>query len=63
MAKVLVSKLHLFHTDFILTVRLGDDCSKTPIIFQVIHFRLAELQTELELLRALTYQAADTMIR
>ena len=33
------------------------------ILFQVIHFRLAELQTELELLRALTYQAADTMMR
>jgi alkylation response protein AidB-like acyl-CoA dehydrogenase len=29
----------------------------------VIHFRLAELQTELELLRAMTYQAADTMVR
>lgn len=28
---------------------------------QYIHFRLAEFQTELELLRALTYQAADKM--
>lgn len=30
---------------------------------QYIHFRLAELQTELELLRALTYQAAGSMLR
>ena len=30
---------------------------------QYLHFRLAELQTELELLRALTYQAADAMER
>ena len=30
---------------------------------QVIHFRLAELQTELDLLRAGTYMAADTMLR
>ena len=28
---------------------------------QYIHFKLAELQTELELFRALTYQAADAM--
>jgi len=30
---------------------------------QYMHFRLAELQTELELFRALTYQAADAMER
>merc|ERR1711978_537146 len=30
---------------------------------QYLHFRLAELQTELELFRALTYQAADAMER
>jgi len=30
---------------------------------QVVHFRLAELQTELELLRALTYRAADLMLQ
>ena len=30
---------------------------------QYIHFKLAELQTELELFRALTYQAADAMER
>ena len=30
---------------------------------QYVHFRLAELQTELELYRALTYQAADAMER
>jgi citronellyl-CoA dehydrogenase len=29
---------------------------------QVVHFRLAELQTEVELLRALTYQAAEALI-
>jgi len=34
-----------------------------PIINnQVVHFRLAELQTEIEALRALTYRAADLMI-
>ena len=30
---------------------------------QYLHFRLAELQTELELFRALLYQAADMMER
>ena len=30
---------------------------------QYVHFKLAELQTELELYRALTYQAADAMER
>jgi citronellyl-CoA dehydrogenase len=30
---------------------------------QVVHFRLAELQTEMEALRALTYRAADLMLR
>ena len=30
---------------------------------QAVHFKLAELQTELELYRALTYQAADAMER
>jgi citronellyl-CoA dehydrogenase len=30
---------------------------------QVVHFRLAELQTEVELLRALTYRATDLMLR
>ena len=30
---------------------------------QVVHFRLAELQTEVELLRALTYRAAELMLR
>jgi citronellyl-CoA dehydrogenase len=29
---------------------------------QVVHFRLAELQTEVELLRALTYRAAEALI-
>jgi citronellyl-CoA dehydrogenase len=29
---------------------------------QVVHFRLAELQTEIELLRALTYRAAEALI-
>src|SRR5689334_3617527 len=29
---------------------------------QVVHFRLAELQTEVELLRALTYQAAEALV-
>ena len=34
-----------------------------PIINnQVVHFRLAELQTEIEALRALTYRASDLMI-
>jgi len=30
---------------------------------QVVHFRLAELQTEVELLRALTYRAAELMLQ
>jgi citronellyl-CoA dehydrogenase len=30
---------------------------------QVVHFRLAELKTEVELLRALTYRAAELMLR
>jgi citronellyl-CoA dehydrogenase len=30
---------------------------------QVVHFRLAELQTEVELLRSLTYRAAELMLR
>ncbi len=30
---------------------------------QVVHFRLAELQTEIELLRALTYRAADLLVK
>jgi citronellyl-CoA dehydrogenase len=29
---------------------------------QVVHFRLAELQTEVELLRALTYRAAEALL-
>jgi len=29
---------------------------------QVVHFRLAELQTEIELLRALAYRAADMLV-
>ena len=30
---------------------------------QVVHFRLAELKTEVEMLRALTYRAAELMLR
>jgi citronellyl-CoA dehydrogenase len=30
---------------------------------QVVHFRLAELQTEVEMLRALTYRAAELMLK
>jgi citronellyl-CoA dehydrogenase len=30
---------------------------------QVVHFRLAELKTEVEMLRALTYRAADLMLK
>jgi citronellyl-CoA dehydrogenase len=30
---------------------------------QVVHFRLAELRTEVEMLRALTYRAADLMLK
>lgn len=30
---------------------------------QYIHFKLAELQTELELLRSMTYMAADAMLK
>src|SRR5262249_5688693 len=30
---------------------------------QVVHFRLAELQTEVEMLRALTYRAADLLVK
>ena len=30
---------------------------------QVVHFRLAELKTEVEALRALTYRAADLMLK
>jgi citronellyl-CoA dehydrogenase len=30
---------------------------------QVVHFRLAELKTEVEMLRAITYRAAELMLR
>ena len=35
----------------------------TVIDFQVVHFKLAELKTEIEALRALTYRAADLYVR
>lgn len=30
---------------------------------QVVHFRMAELKTEVEMLRAITYRAADLMLK
>src|SRR3569832_693681 len=37
-------------------------CGRSILDNQVVHFRLAELQTEVELLRALTYRAAEALI-
>ncbi len=36
---------------------------QTVLDFQVVHFRLAELKTEVEALRALTYRAVDLYVR
>ena len=53
------SQLTLFYT--YPQQRLPDD--KTGILDnQVVHFKLAEMQTEVELLRSLTYRAAEALI-
>ena len=36
---------------------------KTILDFQVVHYRLAELRTEVELLRSLTYRATDDYVK